>query len=156
VLAAIHHMPKADFYFFCLYNAIFKDGVNIQTPLKPIYGRGPRTPEERVIWGLFFSTWLWTFVIRLLVILLFRPHFKILFIGPYECLIPLLSYAFYYFYFIDSNRYADLYAIYRSTDKSKQKQVTKKIVIVMILPLILIPVLVWCSVFCLQIDLIRR
>ena len=149
-------MRKIDFYFFCLYNAIFKDGFDLQSSLKPNYGKGPRTPQQRAIWALFFSTWLWTFVVRLLIIVLFLPPLKFLFIGPYEFLIPLLSYALYYFYFVDSNRYANIYAAYYATDKSQQKKITKNIIIGMVLPLILIPALVCFSVFYFHIDLTHR
>jgi hypothetical protein len=148
-------MQKIYFYFFCLYNSLYKDGFYLQSYLK-IFGKGKIKPEDRTVLGLWFSTWLWTVVIRLTIILLFNPRFQILFIGPYELLIPLIGYAVYYFYFIDSKRYIDIYAKYRSTDKSIQRQTVKKIFIWMALPIVLIPFLVCVLVFHFQIDLTNR
>jgi len=148
-------MQKIHFYFFCFYNLLYRDGLYLESYLKAI-GRGKIKPEDRAVIGLWFSTWLWSFVIRLLVIILFQPHFKVLFIGPYEFLIPLLSFAVYHFYFVENDRYVEIYATYKSTDKLRQKRVGKKVAIWMGLPLILIPLLVCFMVFVLHIDLAYR
>jgi hypothetical protein len=133
-------MQKVHFYFFCLYNAIYKDGFEMQNYYKAT-GRAKILPERRAILTLFFSSWLWTIVLRLVIIALFRPSFKILILGVYEYLVVAIIYSAYYFYFIDNNRFNDIYVRFRNTDKAIQRQTLKKIIILLVLPLLLIPIL---------------
>jgi hypothetical protein len=135
-------MQKLHFYFFCFYNFIYKDGFEMQNYRKAIL-LGRRLPEDRTIIGLWVSTYLWTFVIRLMIVGLFNPHPKILFVGYYECLIAFIIYSAYYFYFIDNDRFNDIYCQYRFTDKILQRQALRKMIIFLGLPIILIPLFIW-------------
>jgi hypothetical protein len=150
-------IQKLHFYFFCFYNSLYKDGFYLETYLKTM-GRGKILPENRAILGLFFSTYLWTFVIRLIIIDLFKPNFKILSWSFYhEIIIAAIIYAIYFFYFIDNNRFVDIYAQYRfTTDKAIQKKEVKKVYWFLALPLILIPLIAWWSSNHLNIDLRRH
>src|SRR5262245_40541416 len=99
-------MQKIHFYFFCLYNSFYKDGFYLEPYLKQV-GRWKILPEKQTILGLFFSTWLWTIVIRLIIIDLFKPHFRILFWNFfYEVMIAAIVYGVYFLYFISNNRFA--------------------------------------------------
>ncbi len=123
-------------------------------------GRSKILPEKRTILGLWFSTWLWTFVIRLIIIALFKPNFKILFFGwtpeigfMCEMIVALIIYSAYYFYFIENNRFNDIYVEYKLTDAAAQKQGVKKVSHFLVLPLVLIPLMTWLIIKYLNIDL---
>jgi hypothetical protein len=148
-------MQKLRFYFFCFYNSFYKDGFYFEAYLKTV-GRAKILPERRTILGLSFSTWLWTIVIRLIAIDLFQPHFKTLFWNSlYELIICAIIYAVYFFYFVDNNRFADIYAQYKLTDKTIQRQEVRKVYWFLGLPLILIPLIVWLTSSYLHIDLAK-
>jgi hypothetical protein len=146
-------MQKLHFYFFCFYNSLYKDGFYLEAYLKTT-GRGKILPERRTILGLSFSTWLWTFVVRLIIIDLFNPNLKILFWDPlYEIIMAAIIYAAYFFYFVGNNRFAGFYAQYKSTDKIIQRQGVRRVYCFLGLPLLLIPLLAWLTLDCLHIDL---
>jgi hypothetical protein len=134
-------MERLEFYFFCLYNSIYRDGLYLESYLKAV-GRGKILPENRVLVGLFFSTWLWTFVLRLIIIIFFRPNLKLLIVGDYEIIIPIIIYAAYYFYFVYNNQFTEIYAKYKSTEENVQKKGLKVVVVFLTLPLVLIPLLI--------------
>ncbi len=145
-------MQKLHFYFFCLYNSLYKDGFYLETYLKT-YGRGKILPESRTILGLFFSTWLWTIVLRLIAIDLLRQNFKPLFYNFFsEMVIIGIIYAAYFYYFVDNNRFADLYVQFKSTDKIVQRQGTRKVYWFLGLPLLLTPLILWWTTEHLHID----
>ena len=149
-------MQKIHFYFFCLYNFIYRDGLEMQRYAKAT-GRAKILPERRTILGLFFSTWLWTIVVRLLVIDLFKPNFKLLSWGfLYEMIFAAIIYGIYFFYFVQNSRFADIYVQYRSTDQILQRRGARKVFWFLILPLILLPLMIWISVKYLHIDLTRH
>ncbi len=146
-------MQKLHFYFFCFYNSLYKDGFYLETYLKTV-GRGKILPERRAILGLFFSTWLWSIVIRFIIIDLFRIDFNILFWGlEYEIIIAVIIYAIYFYYFIYNDRFADIYVQYKSTDKNIQLQGARKVYWFLGLPLLLIPLIAWYTKNYLHIDL---
>ena len=145
-------MQKIHFYFFCLYNFSYKDGFN----KKPIYSNpvgGKGSPESAAVTVLSFCSWLWTVAIRLIIIALFKPNFKILFLGPFEIIIPLIIFLTYTSYFINGSRFIDIYIKYKEVDKSIQKQTVKKVFYFLGLPLILIPLLAWGITNYMHIDL---
>jgi len=149
-------MQKVHFYFFCIYNAIYKDGAAMRSYYKAT-GRARILPETRTTIGLCFSSWLWTIVLRLVIIFLFRPDFKILYLGRiYEPLLALIIYAAYYFYFIDNDRFNDIYIQFKNTDKTIQRRTLKKAGIFLVLPMILIPILCWIISKFTAIDLRRQ
>ncbi|WP_290338578.1 hypothetical protein [Ferruginibacter paludis] len=148
-------MEKLHFYFFCFYNSLYKDGFYLETYLKTT-GRGKILPERRTILGLFFSTWLWTIVLRLITIDLLKQNFKILFYSFFsELIIAVIIYAAYFYYFVDNNRFANIYAQYKSTDKIVQRQGVKKVYWFLGLPLLLIPLILWWTTDRLHIDLTK-
>jgi hypothetical protein len=124
-------MQKIHYYFFCLYNLFYKDGWGLQDPTN----RRTLPLEQRPILALCLSTWFWTLFARLIIIGLFRPAYTILPIKHYELLIPFLGFAIYYFYFIDNNRYVDIYNQYKLTDKNIRKQDSRKVIIALALPI---------------------
>jgi hypothetical protein len=132
-------MNKIHFYFFCLYNLFYKDGFGLQD--KITYRGLPI--EQRPIFLLCLSTWFWTIVIRLVVIVFFNPIHKIVLIKNFEFVIPAVSFGAFYFYFINNNRYIDLNAEYRLTDKCIQRQTVKKVIFFLALPILLIPILAY-------------
>jgi hypothetical protein len=124
-------MQKIHYYFFCLYNLFYKDGFGLQD--KTSYRALPI--EQRPIFALCLSTWFWTLFARLIIIGLFRPIYTILPIRHYELLIPLVGFAVYYFYFVNNDKYLDIYNQYKLTDKYIQKQDSRKVVIALTLPI---------------------
>jgi Ca2+/Na+ antiporter len=131
-------MNKVNFHFFCLYNFIYKDGFEMQNYQKA-FGRGRILPESRAILGLFFSTWLWTVLLRLILIALFSPTVRLLFLDYYELIIALGIYACFHFYFINNNRFTDIYIQHRFTERKIQLQGQRRVFLFLALPLILIP-----------------
>jgi hypothetical protein len=139
-------MQKLHFYFFCFYNKFYRDGFYLEAYLKNI-GNVRLLPEKRAIFALFFSTWLWTIVLRLVIIDILKHNYKILFHSFFfEMIIAAVIYAFYFYCFLDNNRFADIYAQYKSTDKTVQQQEVKKVYWFIGLPLILIPLITWWTI----------
>lgn len=119
------------YYFFCLYNLFYKDGWGLQDPTN----RRTLPIEQRPVLILSLSTWFWTLFIRLILIGLVRPTYTILPIKHFEFLIPFGAFALYYFYFINNDRYLDIYNQYKSTDKIAEKHDSRKLLITLFLPL---------------------
>jgi hypothetical protein len=124
-------MQKINYYFFCLYNLFYRDGFGLQdkTSQKAL------SIEQRPVFVLCLSTWFWTVFVRLLIFGLFHPVYTILLSGDYELLIPLVGFAIYYFYFINNNRYLEIYNHYKLTDENIQKRDSKKVIIALALPI---------------------
>ena len=148
-------MEKIHFYFFCLYNSLYKDGFYLESYLKTS-GLGRMLPQDRAILGLFFSTYLWTYVFRLTIIILIHPNFRIIFWGfQYELIISIIIYGVYFYYFINNNRFSNIYSNFKATDKNLQRREVKKIYWVLGLPLILIPLICWLISSFMDIDLTK-
>lgn len=146
-------MGKIHFYFFCLYNSFYKDGFYLENYLKT-YRRV--LPESRAILVLFISTYLWTHVIRITIALLIHPNFKMLYFGIYyELIISILIYGIYFYYFINKNRFIDIYTNFKSIEKDVQSRQVKKVYWFLALPLILIPLLCWLVSTFTNIDLTK-
>ena len=148
-------MQRIHFYFFCFFNSLYKDGFYLETYLNTA-GKGKILPESRTILGLFFSTWLYTIVIRLLAIDLFQPHLRILFWNfLYEITIAAIIYSAYFYYFINNNRFTKIYTEYKLTDKTIQQKGVKIVYLFLALPLLLIPLIAWWTTDYLLIDLTK-
>lgn len=147
-------MRKFEFYFFCLYNSIYKDGFELQNYFKARGRRGKALPQDKTVFILTLCTYLWTFVIRLVLIDIFHatPH-RFLFLSIFEIMIGVVIYAIYNFLFLSSYRYNEIYTKYKMTEKSLQRSVTKRVLIVLFLPIILVPLFVLISTKVLNINL---
>ena len=146
-------MGKFEFYFFCLYNSFYKDGFELQNYLK---ARGSKAllPQSKTVFLLTGCTYLWTFVFRLTIIVFFHPiPYRFLLNSIFELLILLAIRVFYNFLVLSTSRYNLIYAKYKMTEKSIQRDGIKKILIVLFLPIILIPILVLISTKVLNINL---
>ena len=127
-------MRKLDFYYYCLYNLTYKDGFGLQI-------RQPRRSlpfEHRPIFlfTLGSSGWLIFFT---MIAKLYKPELSKLPICQYEffgCLAIIYTAGF--FYFVNTNRYQDIYSTYRQTDRSKEQLTRRKLLLVLLLPWLLI------------------
>jgi hypothetical protein len=129
-------MRKIRFYFFCIYNSTYKDGFGLQ-----IYGKVARSvrPEYNAVYAFSIITLLWSICVHLTIISIFA-------LGPgngvnliYDFVVFFIVYAICYFYFIDTDRYIDIYSEYKSTDKQLQRRIVKIFAFIMLLPIVLIP-----------------
>ncbi len=123
-------MRSGHYYYYCLYNSFYKDGFSLQNKTY-----SSLSPEERPPFLLAMSTYLSTIFIRLLVIYIFNPLNKIFFFGYYEIAILSAAWIIYYFYFVDSQRYIEIYSQYKLTDKVTRKRDSIKVWIAVISPL---------------------
>jgi bacteriorhodopsin len=70
-------------------------------------------------------------------------------------IIAAIIYAAYFYYFVDNNRFADIYAEYKSTSKFIQRQGARRVYWFLGLPLLLIPIILWWTTGHLHIDLTK-
>jgi hypothetical protein len=126
-------MEKINFYFFCIYNFFYRDGFGLKDETS--YKALPM--EQRPVFALSLATWIWLSVIRIIIIKIFHPAHNIFF-GKLDVLIPLACFGIYYFYFIENNRYINLYAEYRAISKSAQRNVIVYLAISLIVSVLLI------------------
>jgi hypothetical protein len=130
-------MRRLDFYYYCLYNLSYKDGLGLQEwqPRRAL----PFEHRPILLFTLGSSGWLILFT---MIVKLYKPTLSILSMCQYEffgCLTIIYTAGF--FYFVNSNRYTNIYSAYRQTDKSKEQLTRKKLLIVLLLPWLLISVL---------------
>jgi hypothetical protein len=140
-------MKKINFFYFLVYNLFYKNGWGLQDKQDywPI--------EQRPILLFCFSSWLWTVILRLLMILLLGVHYPFSLFFHYEALIPFFFYILYATYFILGHRYWSIYSEYQTTNKEVEKESRKKLFIILLLPLPLIPFCVLIAVYILQIKI---
>ena len=145
-------MKKLDFYFFCFYNSLYKDGLYLESYLKA-RGLAQSMPEDRAIFFLCISTWFWTIILRVFIIDLYGQNISFFFSIYKELLLVLGIYAAYYYYFINNKRFTDLYFEYKLTDKVEQRKVVKKVYWYLRLSLVLLPLILWWTSEYMHIDL---
>ncbi len=92
----IKNMKKIQFYYYCIYNMVYKDGWGLQDP----QGSRAMPFEQRPLLLFTFGIWLWTFVIRLFLAKLIKIDYSILIIPNVEVLIIILCWGILYFYFV--------------------------------------------------------
>lgn len=139
-------MKIIHFYFFCLYNAFYKNGDWVLDRNKWSV-KAQYEPETRTLVLLSLSSWCWIFLLGLFL------KIKIAQIGakaflPIELFIFIIFYAIYFFYFVNNDKYLTIYQDFKETDKIIQKKGITRCGIFLATPfvILLLKFIYWCMV----------
>jgi len=127
---------KIDFYFFCLFNFYYKDGLRSPN----FFLKNKVIPQNHTCVILGVGGWLWSVVLRVIYKILFDHSFSIFFLGMYfEILIWLILWGLFQFVFVNNNKYTAIYTRFRNTDQVIQRRTRSLIFTFLCLPIVLVP-----------------